>query len=164
MRGFGFKLHRRMKSLLPKPIKGEGMSSLNQEIRFGFTCAKKDSQPIERTKWHPRGDGPFQILEKNNDNAYKVDLPGEYNVSATFNASDLSPYDAGDNLRLNPFEERGNDGPMVDRILKIPCKFQMGQSQGQERRRSRKQCKDWCNPLGPSLQIYRARPQHSRWS
>jgi hypothetical protein len=45
-------------------------------------------------------------------------------------------------------------GPIVDRILKIPCKFQMGQSQGQEWRRSRKQCKDWCNPLGPSLQIY----------
>jgi hypothetical protein len=55
-------------------------------------------------------------------------------------------------------------GPMVGRILKIPCKFQMGQSQGQERRRSRKQCKDWCNPLEPSLQIYRARPQHSRWT
>jgi hypothetical protein len=30
-----------------KPIKGEDMSSLNQEIGFGFTCAKKDSQPIE---------------------------------------------------------------------------------------------------------------------
>jgi hypothetical protein len=40
----------------------------------------------------------------------------------------------------------------------------MSQSQGKERRRSRKQCKDWCNPLGPSLQIYRVRPQHSRWA
>ena len=37
--------------------------------------------------------GPFQILEKINDNAYKVDLPGEYKVSATFNVSDLSPFD-----------------------------------------------------------------------
>lgn len=36
------------KSLLPKPIKGEGVSSLNQEIGFEFTCAKKDSQPIKR--------------------------------------------------------------------------------------------------------------------
>jgi hypothetical protein len=43
--GYGFKLRRKMKSLLPKPIKGEGMSSLNQEIGFGFTCAKKDSSP-----------------------------------------------------------------------------------------------------------------------
>jgi hypothetical protein len=58
---------------------------------------------------HPQGDGPFQILEKINDNAYKVDLLGEYNVSATFNISDLSPFDVGEDLRSNPFE-RGNDG------------------------------------------------------
>jgi hypothetical protein len=112
-----------------------------------------------RIKLHPRGDGPFQILEKINDNACKVDLPGEYNVSATFNVSDLSPYDVGDvTIRGRILFRRGGMmGPMVDRILKIPCKFQMGQSQGQEQRRSRKQCKDWCNPLGLSLQIYRRR-------
>ena len=55
----------------------------------------------------PRGDGPFQVLERINDNAYKLDLPGEYNVSATFNVSDLSPFDF---LRTNPFQEEGNDG------------------------------------------------------
>ena len=27
-----------------------------------------------------------------NDNAYKIDLTGTYNVSATFNVVDLSPY------------------------------------------------------------------------
>ena len=31
-----------------------------------------------KSKLNPRGDGPFQILEKINDNAYKFDLPGEY--------------------------------------------------------------------------------------
>ena len=37
---------------------------------------------------------------------------GEYNVSATSNDSNLSPFDldAGADLRTNPFEERGNDG------------------------------------------------------
>nr|GEV54076.1 putative nucleotidyltransferase, ribonuclease H [Tanacetum cinerariifolium] len=30
--------------------------------------------------------------EKINDNAYKIELPGHYNVSTTFNVSDLSPY------------------------------------------------------------------------
>jgi hypothetical protein len=37
----------------------------------------------------PQGDGPFQIIEMINDNAYKVDLPGEYGVSATFNVADV---------------------------------------------------------------------------
>ena len=43
-----------------------------------------------RSKLHPKGDGPFQVLERINDNAYKLDLLGEYNISATFNVSDLS--------------------------------------------------------------------------
>ncbi|GKV50653.1 hypothetical protein SLEP1_g57354 [Rubroshorea leprosula] len=34
---------------------------------------------------------------------------GEYNVSATFNVADLSPFDAVDDLRTNPFQEEGND-------------------------------------------------------
>ena len=40
----------------------------------------------------PRGDGPFRVLEKINNNAYKIELPGEYGVSYTFNVSNLSPY------------------------------------------------------------------------
>ena len=38
-----------------------------------------------------------------------MDLLGEYNISATFNVSDLSHFDVGDDLRTNPFEEMGND-------------------------------------------------------
>jgi hypothetical protein len=37
-------------------------------------------------------DGPFKILEKINDNAYKLELPLEFGVSPTFNISDLRPY------------------------------------------------------------------------
>jgi hypothetical protein len=62
-----------------------------------------------RSKLHPRGDGPFQVLARINNNAYKLDLLGEYNISATFNVYDLSPFDIGDDSRTNPFEERGND-------------------------------------------------------
>ena len=72
---------------------------------------RKERFPSQRkSKLEPRGDGPFQVIEKINDNAYKVDLPGKYNVSASFNVSDLSPFDVGEtDSRTNPFEERGND-------------------------------------------------------
>jgi len=42
-----------------------------------------------RSKLMPRGDGPFQIIKKINDNPYTMDLPCEYGVSATFNIDDL---------------------------------------------------------------------------
>ena len=51
---------------------------------------RKERFPTHRqSELHPRGDGPFQVLEIINDNAYKLDLPGKYNISATFNISDL---------------------------------------------------------------------------
>jgi len=61
----------------------------------------------------PRADGPFEVLERINDNAYKIDLPGDYGVSATFNVVDLSPYLADDyleDLRANSLQQGENDG------------------------------------------------------
>ena len=49
-----------------------------------------------------------------------MDLPGEYNVSATFNVSDLSPFDVGEDSRSNHFEEKGNDGNQGGLSLKDP--------------------------------------------
>ncbi|GJU46344.1 RNA-directed DNA polymerase [Tanacetum coccineum] len=43
-------------------------------------------------KLKPRGDGPFRVFLKINDNGYKIELSGHYNVSATFNVADLLPY------------------------------------------------------------------------
>jgi hypothetical protein len=39
-----------------------------------------------------RDAGPFKILAKINDNAYKLELPPEFGVSPSFNISDLRPY------------------------------------------------------------------------
>ena len=39
-----------------------------------------------------RGDGPFKVLSKVGANAYKLELPGDMVVSATFNVGDLGPY------------------------------------------------------------------------
>jgi hypothetical protein len=57
----------------------------------------------------PRIDGSFQILERIKDNTYKVDLLSEYDVSVTFNVSNLSLFDVGKDSRSNSFEERGDD-------------------------------------------------------
>jgi len=65
-----------------------------------------------KSKLQPRGDGPFQVLSKINDNAYKIDLPAEFGISATFNVADLSPFDVGDedfNSRSNSLKEGGDD-------------------------------------------------------
>ena len=45
------------------------------------------------------------MLEKINDNAYKIDLLGEYNVSTTFNIFVLSPFDMDADSRMNIFEK-----------------------------------------------------------
>ncbi|CAM9000104.1 unnamed protein product [Rhodiola kirilowii] len=45
-----------------------------------------------KSKLMPRGDGPFKVHSRINENAYKIDLPEDYAVSPTFNVGDLSPY------------------------------------------------------------------------
>ncbi|MGL5995490.1 MAG: hypothetical protein ACRC1I_03045, partial [Pseudomonas proteolytica] len=63
-----------------------------------------------QTKLQPRGDGPFQVLERINNNAYRIDIPGKGNMSTTFNVADLSRFDAGDQvLRTKHFQEGGHD-------------------------------------------------------
>ena len=64
-----------------------------------------------------------------------------------------------DKLIFSLFYELKIDGNQGGPSRKDPCKFQMGQLQDQEPRRSRKQCKNWCNPLGKKL----TRAQQSKW-
>jgi len=60
---------------------------------------RKERFPSKRkNKLMPRADGPFEVLERINDNAYKVGLPGDYGVSATFNVADLKAYQDDDYL------------------------------------------------------------------
>ena len=54
----------------------------------------------------PREDGPFQIIKRINESVYKVDLSGDYGVSAIFNISNLFLFDVGDDLRMDPFNEK----------------------------------------------------------
>jgi hypothetical protein len=47
---------------------------------------------LRKSKLMSRAAGPFKILTKINDNAYKLELPPEFRVSLSFNISDLRPY------------------------------------------------------------------------
>ena len=65
----------------------------------------------------PRANGPFKVLERLKDNAYKVDFPGDCTVSTTFQVTDLSPYLDDDylfDLRTNSSQQRENGrGPSL---------------------------------------------------
>jgi hypothetical protein len=67
---------------------------------------------LRKSKLMPRADGPFKIIEKINDNAYKLELPPEFGVSPTFNISDFRPYlREEDELesRMTPIQEGEDD-------------------------------------------------------
>jgi len=57
----------------------------------------------------PIGYGQFQIFERINYNAYKVDLPDKDDVTTTFNVFDFSLFDVSDYSWTNYFKERGDD-------------------------------------------------------
>ena len=60
----------------------------------------------------PRADGPFKVLQRVNENAYKLDLPAEFGISPTFNIADLKPYlGEGDELesRMTQMQEGEDD-------------------------------------------------------
>ncbi|KAL9244399.1 hypothetical protein vseg_018179 [Gypsophila vaccaria] len=74
---------------------------------------RKERFPSKRkNKLMPRAEGPYKVVAKINDNAYKVELPGDYGVHATFNIGDLSPYlddDGIAELRTIPLKGGGDD-------------------------------------------------------
>ena len=83
------------------------IKKIHEQVRVFFNKGdliqihlRKERFPNRKyAKLQPRVDGPFKIVKKINDNAYKVKLPYSYGgVSATFNVSDLSPYHEDDQL------------------------------------------------------------------
>jgi len=63
-----------------------------------------------KNKLMARSNGPFEVLERVGNNAYKLQLPRDMAVSATFNIGDLSPHvedniENPSDLRSNPSEE-----------------------------------------------------------
>jgi hypothetical protein len=55
------------------------------------------------------------VLRRINSNAYEIDLPSTYGVSASFNVTDLSPFFGLEELRMTPFQEGedNEDSPAI---------------------------------------------------
>jgi hypothetical protein len=66
---------------------------------------RKDRFPqLRKSKLLPCGAGPYKVLAKINDNAYKIDLPtAEYDVSNSFNIADLTQH----RMRVKTLQHRG---------------------------------------------------------
>jgi len=71
---------------------------------------------LQKSKLSLRGDGPFQIIKKINNNAYQLDVSAKYGVHPTFNIIDLVPFtgtvaheDDNQDLRANPLQGGGDD-------------------------------------------------------
>ena len=65
-----------------------------------------------------RGDGPYKVVQKVGENAYKIKLPGDTQVSVTFNVGDLTPYleddeEHDEDLRINPLQGGGVDAEQL---------------------------------------------------
>jgi len=75
---------------------------------------RKERFPSKKNnKLMPRADGPFEVLEKISENPYKVVLPGDYGVSATFNVADLSAHQGDghlEDLRIKSLQQGEDNG------------------------------------------------------
>ena len=94
------------------------MQALFQPGDLVWVHLRKERFSFKRkSKLMPKANGSFEVLKKINDNAYKADLPKNYDVLYTFNVIDLRPYfvdDKLENWRTNSFPKWEDDVPMED--------------------------------------------------
>jgi hypothetical protein len=117
---FIFKLHKTIKLQIEKMNERYRLAASKgrKEVKLEpsdlvWVHLRKDRFPdLRKSKLMPHATGPFKVLEKINDNLYKLELPPEFGVSPSFNISDLKPYLGEEDeieLRMTPIQ-KGEDG------------------------------------------------------
>jgi hypothetical protein len=82
---------------------------------------KEQFPKLRKSKLMSHAVGPFKILAKINDNAYKLELPPKFGVSPSFNISDLRPYLGEEDempLRMTSMQE-GEDDEDINTLATI---------------------------------------------
>ena len=105
-----------MEKIAHSKNKGKKVQSFNEGDLVWLHLRKEIFPHLRKSKLSLRGDGPFQILKKINNNAYQLDLPAEYGVHSTLNKTDLVPFtgsidveDDHHDLRENPLQGGRDD-------------------------------------------------------
>jgi transposase len=124
------KIHEKTKEAIELKVvrKDASMNKHRKKVLFRsgdlvWIHLRKERFPGQRkSKLMPRGDGPFRVLAKINDNAYKIDIPPSYGVSNTFNVADLLPYTSEDTSesRMTPFQEEDDTTMPLSNTLQPP--------------------------------------------
>jgi len=98
---------------------------------------RKERFPSQRkSKLKTRGDGPFHILKKINDNAYELDMPDTFLGSHTFNISDLTPFFAGfQNSWTNSLQPGEYDANQDEKEANIQDQEEDGEAQAHSNQR-----------------------------
>eukprot|EP00257_Ricinus_communis_P023920 XP_015584037.1 uncharacterized protein LOC107262492 [Ricinus communis] len=98
--------------LLPLPLQERANLDGSKKAEYVSQLYDKERFSLQRrSKLQARGDGPFQLVARISDYAYKPYHLSEYNVSATFNVCNLSPFNfEGANSRTNSLKEERNNG------------------------------------------------------
>nr|GEY36726.1 hypothetical protein [Tanacetum cinerariifolium] len=76
------------KASIEAETKAKEIKRLHEQVKGRI---KNRMKCTRKNKLMPRAEGPFKVLERFGDSAYKVELPGDVSISCTFNVGDLTP-------------------------------------------------------------------------
>jgi len=78
-----------MEKIANSKNKGQRVRSFNVGDLVWLHLRKERFPHLRKSKLSLRGDGPFQIIKKINNNAYQLDLLAEYGMHPTFNITNF---------------------------------------------------------------------------